>query len=293
MMLSGLGDRDQLRKNNLTTLVHLPGVGQNLQDRVEETTVFHLKKDHRVFANCTFGYDPETDPCLNEWYTGGRKNLYSAGAALWAWSYKSNASLPYRDVWNFWGPAQFLGYYKGWGEDARKVKNAMVNVILKAHTAAQGWVRLTSPDPQAPLDINKNEFVTPESLKDLEVVKDGMKFTKKWVDETPLFNQHVKSIPWPPSSVVTDQDYKDFIRANQWGHHACCTNKIGADNDSKAVLNGDFQVRGVKNLRIVDLSSWPTIPGMFVTTPMYMIAEKAAEVIGDFAEVQNKGPEFL
>ncbi|KAJ6620384.1 hypothetical protein B0H10DRAFT_1736055, partial [Mycena sp. CBHHK59/15] len=53
-------------------------------------------------------------------------------------------------------------------------------------------------------------------------------------------------------------------------HHACCTNPIGTDDDPGAVLDNDFRVRGVGSLRVVDLSSWPNVPGYFVTTPTYM-----------------------
>ncbi|KAJ6596529.1 glucose-methanol-choline oxidoreductase, partial [Mycena sp. CBHHK59/15] len=62
-------------------------------------------------------------------------------------------------------------------------------------------------------------------------------------------------------------------------HHACCTNAMGTDDDPNAVLDGNFKVRGVENLRVVDISSWPLIPGFFVTTPTYMMSEKAADVI--------------
>lgn len=41
--------------------------------------------------------------------------------------------------------------------------------------------------------------------------------------------------------------------------------------DPMAVLDGNFKVRGVANLRVVDISSWPTIPGFFVATPTYMV----------------------
>lgn len=41
--------------------------------------------------------------------------------------------------------------------------------------------------------------------------------------------------------------------------------------DENAVLDGDFKVRGVNNLRVVDASSWPNVPGYFVTTPIYMV----------------------
>lgn len=38
-----------------------------------------------------------------------------------------------------------------------------------------------------------------------------------------------------------------------------------------AVLDTDFKVRGVNNLRVVDMSSWANVPGFFITTPMYMV----------------------
>ena len=41
--------------------------------------------------------------------------------------------------------------------------------------------------------------------------------------------------------------------------------------DEYAVLDGDFRVRGVSSLRVVDLSAWPNVPGWFPTTPMYMV----------------------
>ncbi|KAJ6561877.1 glucose-methanol-choline oxidoreductase, partial [Mycena capillaripes] len=62
-------------------------------------------------------------------------------------------------------------------------------------------------------------------------------------------------------------------------HHACCTNPMGPEDEPKAVLDGNFKVRGVENLRVVDISSWPKVPGWFVATPTYMISEKAADVI--------------
>ena len=59
-----------------------------------------------------------------------------------------------------------------------------------------------------------------------------------------------------------------------WGHHACGTCKIGKDDDPDAVLDGDFRVRGVKNLRVVDASVFPKIPGYFIVTPTYMVSER-------------------
>ena len=45
------------------------------------------------------------------------------------------------------------------------------------------------------------------------------------------------------------------------------------------VVDGDFRVHGVHGLRVVDASVFPRIPGFFIVSAVYMIAEKAAAVI--------------
>ena len=84
---------------------------------------------------------------------------------------------------------------------------------------------------------------------------------------------------YPGTSIQSDDEWKQYIKNQAWGHHACCTAKIGADGDEDAVLDGDFKVRGVEGLRVVDASVFPKIPGYFIAAPIYMISEKAAEVI--------------
>ena len=38
-------------------------------------------------------------------------------------------------------------------------------------------------------------------------------------------------------------------------------------------------MHGTRNLRVVDASVFPRIPGFFIVSAVYMIAEKAADVI--------------
>jgi len=45
-----------------------------------------------------------------------------------------------------------------------------------------------------------------------------------------------------------------------------------AFTDPNAVLDGNFNVRGVNGLRVVDASSWGIVPGYFITTPIYMVS---------------------
>ncbi|KAG9125263.1 hypothetical protein FRC07_008332 [Ceratobasidium sp. 392] len=290
LMLSGIGDSKQLAKHNISTVANLPGVGANLQDRIEMTLVWKLKQNHTVLNGCLWG-DDNSDPCLKEWAEHGHQNAYSSGPAIWAHAYKSSHSLPYLDVWSMWGPGAFKGYFPGYPLDlSQNIGNHFNNIILKAHTSSKGWVRLTGPDPQDLLDINKNQFQTTEDLKDLEILKDAVKKSRElWASQPGLFGHAVEEV-FPGAAVRTDDQIRQFLKDNAWGHHVCCTAKMGADDDANAVLNKDFQVRGVSNLRVVDASVFPDIPGMFVTTPIYQISEKAADVMTTFAKSNGWAP---
>jgi choline dehydrogenase len=94
----------------------------------------------------------------------------------------------------------------------------------------------------------------------------------------------IKDELMPGPQVQTDDAIRQFIRNEAWGHHASCTNKIGSDEDPMAVLDSRFRVRHTQGLRVVDASVFPKIPGFFIVTPIYMISEKAAEVIAADAD---------
>ena len=57
----------------------------------------------------------------------------------------------------------------------------------------------------------------------------------------------------------------------------------GHEADPMAVVDSRFRVIGTQGLRIVDASVFPRIPGFFIVTPIYMISEKAADVIAEDA----------
>jgi len=83
----------------------------------------------------------------------------------------------------------------------------------------------------------------------------------------------------PPWNAKHAGQIAQFVKDNAWGHHASCTNRMGKPDDPNAVVDSNFRVIGTQNLRIVDASIFPRIPGFFIVTPIYMIAEKASEVI--------------
>jgi len=82
----------------------------------------------------------------------------------------------------------------------------------------------------------------------------------------------------PGLGVEDEASVKQFIRDYAWGHHASCTCKIGPIKE-RGVLGSDFRVHETEGLRVVDASVFPRIPGFFLVAAVYMIAEKAADVI--------------
>ena len=68
------------------------------------------------------------------------------------------------------------------------------------------------------------------------------------------------------------------MRDNAWGHHASGSCAI-RPRERDGVLTSDFAVHGTQGLRVVDASVFPWIPGFFIVSAVYMIAEKAADVI--------------
>jgi choline dehydrogenase-like flavoprotein len=107
-------------------------------------------------------------------------------------------------------------------------------------------------------------------------VVDGIEFVQeiyKKLEKDGLFVEQVGPIP------EEQKDLHAFVRDIAWGHRASCTYKIGPDSDPDAVLNKNFRVRGVENLRVVDASVFPRIPGLFILSSVYMISEKASDVI--------------
>jgi len=90
---------------------------------------------------------------------------------------------------------------------------------------------------------------------------------------------HVRAEIVPGPEKQTDEELAQFVKDEAWGHHASCSAKMGGDRDPMAVVDSRFRVRGVKGLRVVDASVFPRIPGFFIVTAVYMISEKASDVI--------------
>jgi choline dehydrogenase len=280
LMLSGIGPKAHLEdpKIGIKCLVDRPGVGSNLQDRYEVGVVSEMKHRYSMLEGATFkppvpGAPP--DPAFEEWSRG--KGVYTSNGAIAAMILKSDGSKPDPDLFIFALPGNFHGYYTGYSGEVITRKTSLTWAIIKAHTNnTAGTVRLKSNDPLDTPEIDFHYFEDGNDTTgdDLAGMVKAVKFVRSMNHGNFEIAREVA-----PGPEVGDDGIAKWIRDNAWGHHASCSCRIGRADDPNAVVDGRFRVIGTKGLRIVDASVFPRIPGFFIATPIYMISEKAADVI--------------
>ncbi|HUL13610.1 MAG TPA: GMC family oxidoreductase [Methylococcaceae bacterium] len=278
LMLSGVGPRAELDKHGIAVRLDLPGVGTNLQDRYEVGVVNRMKFDAwEVLKGAQYA---KGDPQYAEWEKK-RSGVYTSNGAVLAVIKRSFSERPLPDLFCFALLGKFKGYYPGYSKLIKEHLNYLTWAVLKAHTNNRaGEVRLKSADPRERPYINFRYFEegSDKDGKDLEAVVEGVKFVRKLT--APLRAKGlIAEEEIPGEAVQTDDEIRDFVKYNAWGHHASCTCPIGRDGDPTAVLDGNFKVRGTKGLRVVDASVFPRIPGFFIVSSIYIIGEKAADAI--------------
>jgi choline dehydrogenase len=282
LMLSGIGPKAELEKHGIPVKVDLPGVGSNLQDRYEVGVVNRMNfKNWTILDGAKFAAG---DPQYKMWKEK-RKGVYTTNGAVAAIVKRSMPERPRPDLFIFALVGLFRGYYPGYSALFAEQLNYLTWAILQAHTLnCAGTVRLRSADPRDTPLIDFCYFAEgndPDG-EDLRSVIEGIKFVRKLTDHLRTTGL-IAEEELPGEAVQTDDQLADFVTSNAWGHHASCSCPIGVASQG-GVVDKDFQVHGVKGLRIVDASVFPKIPGFFIVTSVYMIGEKAADVISAAAK---------
>ncbi|HKD09942.1 MAG TPA: GMC family oxidoreductase [Bryobacteraceae bacterium] len=274
LMLSGIGAREDLEAFDIPVIADLPGVGRNLQDRYEIGVVNRMAFDRwHAYENVEFR---PGDGAWQEW-NKSRTGIYSTNGSVLTLFRRSPVAGDTPDLFCMSLLARFAGYFPGYSRIFQEELNYLTWVVLKAHTRNRsGRVRLRSTDPRDAPDIEFNYFQD-GGEEDLTAVVDGIRFVRRL--SAKLKNSGlIAGEEVPGEDLQTDEQLKQFVRANAWGHHASCTCPIGQPS-AGGVLSSDFRVHGVSGLRVVDASVFPRIPGFFISSSVYMIAEKAADAI--------------
>jgi choline dehydrogenase-like flavoprotein len=288
LMLSGIGPKAELERHGIPVRVDLGGVGKNLQDRYEVSVMNRMNfPSWKSMEGATF---TSGDPQYKDWAEYD-DTVYNSNGAILSVIARSGPEAFSPDLFLYAVLGRFEGYEPEYSSLPAKNPNCLSWVVLKAHTVnTAGEVTLRSTDPRDRPIINFRYFEEGNDANgdDLRAVVAGIRLARKLA--APLEQEGLIAREEVPGDQVGDGELADWVRKQAWGHHASCTCRIGRREDG-GVVSSDFRVHGVEGLRIVDASIFPRIPGYFIVSAVYMIGEKAADVIAAAAGgVDRLGP---
>jgi choline dehydrogenase-like flavoprotein len=277
LMLSGIGPRSELVAHEIPVEVELDGVGRQLQDRYEVSVVNRMAfPAWDALAGAQFN---DQDTQYREW-SRDRNGVYITNGSLVSVVASSSPGRPAPDLFCYALLGDFRGYQPGYAARLPENPNCLSWVILKGHTNnVAGDVVLKSKDPLETPKITFRYFEEGSDATgdDLASVVAGVELARELA--AGLKRQGlIAREEMPGDDVRTKEQIATFVRNHAWGHHASCTCRIGP-RDLGGVLSSDFRVYGTERLRVVDASAFPRVPGLFIASAVYMIGEKAAEVI--------------
>ncbi len=241
LMLSGIGDRAELDRFGISTVSHLPGVGQNFQD-------------HPIIG-AGLWEAPGPLPMLNN---ASEANLFTKS--------RPDLETPDLHIWQIEAP--YLSEVTG----RHMTDNVWSISPGLARPESRGFLRLKSADPHDAPGIHANMLGDP---RDLIALRRSMEIARE-LGNSEAMKPFVKREILPGD--LKGEALDDLIRDGAMSmHHATCTAKMGQDDLS--VVDAKLRVYGVKNLRIADGSIMPTVTTGNTQAPCVIIGERLAEIL--------------
>lgn len=244
LMLSGIGQADELVNLGIRVKTDLPGVGKNLQDHTLVSVTYQLNQ-----------------PLGQLTYNLGGINLYWKSDPLLS---KANLMLI---------PIQYPILSAEIASQYSVPENAFSVFVTLIDVKSRGFIRMTTAFPDGALDIQPNLMQDPE---DFEAMVKAMELCMDLAEQQEL-SAIIKR--WvAPDRRLDRSEIKHFLRdACSTYFHPVGTCAMGTGPE--AVVDNKLHVKGIKGLMIADASVMPQIPTANTNAPTLMIAEFAAELL--------------
>lgn len=267
LMLSGIGDPEQLKENGVTPKHALSGVGQAMQDHLQARLVFKCNEPT---------LNDEVRSLFNQARIALKYAMFRSGpmtmaASLATGFFKSRPDLDTPDI-------QF--HVQPWSADSPGEGvhpfSAFTMSVCQLRPESRGEIRLDGPNPTRYPKLIPN-YLSTET--DCQTIVKGVNIARKIGRSAPLISKI--SEEFRPSAALDMDDYDgtlDWARSNSSSiYHPTGTCKMGAGVD--AVVDAKLRVHGIKGLRVADCSIMPEIVSGNTNAPAIMIGENCAKMI--------------
>jgi 4-pyridoxate dehydrogenase len=270
LMLSGIGDPDQLAAHGIRPVVALRGVGKNLQDhpaalityaRTEPGPLQRTMRLDRIALSVAQGL---------VFGTGFATSLPGGITAF----LKTDASESLPDVQLLFIAGPLFDAKPYLAPFRQPFADGFGCRIVVLRPQARGAITLKSADPAAAPRIVQNLLGTDHDRA--KIRKAVRLFREVGAQKSLAPFRRAEITPGPAQQ--SDAELDAAIRQSAVTvHHPAGTCRMGVDD--MAVVDRELCVRGTEGLRVVDASVFPDLVGGNINAAVIMIAEKAADMI--------------
>ncbi|MEY1556955.1 GMC family oxidoreductase [Yoonia sp. R2331] len=267
LMLSGIGEAEQLSAHGITVQKDLPGVGKDLQDHLQARLVYKCNEPTlNDEVRSLFG---QAKIALK--YAMFRAGPMTMAASLATGFLKTRADLETPDIQFHVQPLSAENPGKG-----ADPFSAFTMSVCQLRPESKGEIRLAGADPTTYPKIIPN-YLSTET--DCRTIVEGVNIARRIARRAPLTSKI--SQEFRPHETLDMNDYDatlDWARNNTASiYHPTGTCKMGNGRD--AVVDERLRVHGITGLRVADCSIMPEIVSGNTNAPAIMIGEKVSDLV--------------
>jgi choline dehydrogenase-like flavoprotein len=264
LMLSGIGDREQLADHSIDMVHHAPEVGQNLIDHLATPLGFDVRQDTLYAAE---------KPTQLISYLLRRRGMLTSNVGEAYGFVRSRPELDLPDLELIFAPAPYFD--EGIGEPYSGHAVVFGPILLKPES--RGQITLRSADPFAKPVIDPRYLSDPGGV-DRAAMMAGLRMCAR-ISEASSLRGLLGGIARPRNATRLDKDtLAEALNAcSHTLYHPVGTCRMGSDDTS--VVDPELRVRGIGGLRVADASVMPSIIRGHTHAPSVLIGEKAADLI--------------
>ncbi|WP_308165129.1 GMC family oxidoreductase [Nocardia noduli] len=263
LMLSGIGDIDELARHGIRPVYSAPEVGANLQDHLVAGIGYGVDGDSL--------FDAEKPGQLLDYLIRHRGMLTSNVGEAYGFV-RSAPDLDLPDLELVYAPAPF--YYEGL-RDPTEHGVILACVLLRPHS--RGRIGLASADPTAAPTIDPR-YLSDSAGADHEAMRAGLRVCAR-LAEAPALKAVLGPVIYPPRAPA-DIEATIELAMRGYAHtlyHPAGTCRMGTDPAS--VVTPRLEVRGVQGLRVADASVMPLLIRGHTHAPSVFVGSRAADFL--------------
>jgi choline dehydrogenase/4-pyridoxate dehydrogenase len=271
LMLSGVGDPDELERHDIPVKAALRGVGHNLQDHASAILMYERREPSPFFA--MMRYDRIARELAKAYLFGKGFAADVPGGIVAFLKSSAGLGLPDTQILLTAAPLAAWPYLKPF---KAPFTDGFASRIVMLHPESRGEVSLQSRDPKAHPRILQR-FLSTDA--DWRALRAGLALARE-IAAQPAMRRFIGREIAPGGNKISEADIDAHIRNTAITvHHPAGTCKMGKESDESAVVDTELRLRGVAALRIVDASVMPDLVSGNINAAVIMIAEKAADLI--------------